>query len=306
MASNNEREIVQILNSTLGTPRKIKREYAYQCPFCKHHKKKLQIDINTQKWHCWVCDEKGRSIYKLLRKAGAGKTNLHKIAKLLDEYRPIQAVDEEVKVLTLPSEFLSLMYKQKDLEYNSAKKYLEKRGITAEDIIKHNIGYCSEGSYRGRIIIPSYDSDGSINYFIARSFYPNNTMKYKNPPASRDIIVFDNLINWNEPITLVEGVFDAIAIKRNAIPLLGKFLSKKLYSKIIMSGMKEVNIALDADARNDALKISKKLMDNGIIVNIIEFDDKDPSELGFVKMKKIMERKKEMNFQDLIFKKLSL
>ncbi len=35
-------------------------------------------------------------------------------------------------------------------------------------------------------------------------------------------IPFEIFINWNSPIIRCEGMFDAISIKRNAIPLLGK------------------------------------------------------------------------------------
>ena len=62
--------------------------------------------------------------------------------------------------------------------------------------------------------------------------FPNSKFKYKNPPMSKDTVGFELFINWNEPIVLCEGVFDAIAIRNNAIPLLGKFLSKTLLKKI--------------------------------------------------------------------------
>lgn len=56
-------------------------------------------------------------------------------------------------------------------------------------------------------------------------------MKYKNPPAPKDTVIFDLYINWNMPVILCEGVFDAIAIKRNAIPLLGKTVQDALLQK---------------------------------------------------------------------------
>ena len=51
-------------------------------------------------------------------------------------------------------------------------------------------------------------------------------------------------INCNVPIVLVEGVFDAIAIRNNAIPLLGKFPSKTLVKRLV-----DANI-LFGDANN--------------------------------------------------------
>ena len=51
------------------------------------------------------------------------------------------------------------------------------------------------------------------------------------PKVSKDIIGFNLFINWNEPIVIVEGAFDAIAVKRNAIPLFGKVILDKLFEE---------------------------------------------------------------------------
>ena len=82
-----------------------------------------------------------------------------------------------------------------------------------------------------RIIIPSYDSEGKLNYFVGRDFY-NSNFKYKNPPFPKDIVGFDLYINWSLPIILTEGVFDAMSIRTNAIPMLSKKPSKSLLRKI--------------------------------------------------------------------------
>ena len=144
------------------------------------------------------------------------------------------------------------------LSFNQAKSYLQKRNITEEDIIRYNIGYCTDGVYGGRVIIPSYDANGILNYFIARSFY-NSKLKYKNPPVPKDTVIFELYINWNMPIVLCEGVFDATAIKRNAIPLLGKTVQDSLLSKLVSNKASEVIIALDSDASEMVSKVSQKL-----------------------------------------------
>ena len=70
------------------------------------------------------------------------------------------------------------------------------------------------------IIIPTYDADGRLNYFTARSFEKEPYVKYRIPPASRDVVPNEHLINWNVPVILCEGLFDAIAIKRNDNPFI--------------------------------------------------------------------------------------
>ena len=90
-----------------------------------------------------------------------------------------------------------------------------KRGLRPEDIVKYNIGYCETGEYEDKIIIPSYDDDGKLNFFVGRSFYQSK-YKHKNPKVSKDIVGFDLLVNWDIPLVLCEGAFDAIAIRRNS------------------------------------------------------------------------------------------
>ena len=55
------------------------------------------------------------------------------------------------------------------------------------------------------------------------------------------------------PIILCEGLFDAMAIKRNAIPLLGKNIQSNLMKKIVTSVVNKIYIALDRDAIKQAL-----------------------------------------------------
>ena len=184
-----------------------------------------------------------------------------------------------------------------------ALRFLFKRGLSEEDILRYNIGYCTQGLYQNRIIIPSYDSDGILNYFIARDFYKGG-MKYKNPPISKDVIGFDLYVNWNEPIILCEGVFDAIAIKNNSIPLFGKTILPKLYKKIIEKRVRNIVISLDQDAFKDSLKMTNDFMDMGIDVRFVKLKGKDPSELGYEKMVSELFNSQRVNFKELMRMKL--
>ena len=174
------------------------------------------------------------------------------------------------------------------------------------DILMYSIGYCSSNGYSNRIIIPSYDADGKLNYFIARDMFPNSRMKYKNPPMSKDTVCFEMFINWNEPIVLCEGVFDAIAIRRNVIPLLGKFPSKTLVMRLVEKKVKKIYVALDRDAKKDAIKLSKFLMDYGIETYLLNMEDKDPSELGFKNFWELLKNTKQSKFSDIIKGRLNV
>jgi hypothetical protein len=113
-------------------------------------------------------------------------------------------------------------------------------------------------------------------------------------------VCFEMFINWNEPIVLCEGVFDAIAIRRNVIPLLGKFPSKTLVKRLVEKKVKTIYVALDEDARQDAIKLSKFLMDYGISTYLLNMKDKDPSELGFTKFWELLNSTQQSTFSDII------
>lgn len=301
--------VINILDDALGVGSSLKgNEQAHHCPFCHHHKKKLQINLDNQNWHCWVCNAKGRTINSLLRKLNVDIRSITKLKDIYGDTETTSSIPDEEPKLFLPKEFKQLYNKPKGLFnpiYNKAIHYLKERGITIKDIIKYNIGYCEDGLYGGRIIIPSYDSDGELNYFVARSFYEDEKMKYKNPPVSRDVIVFEDMINWNEPITLVEGVFDSFSVKRNVIPMLGKFLLSKLKNKIREKGVKEINILLDSDAIADSTKHADYFIKNGISVKNIIPEDKDAGEMGFQKVNDLIKKQTETGWDDLVLAKIN-
>lgn len=143
-------------------------------------------------------------------------------------------------------------------------KYLADRGVTTDDILRLKLGYCEEGPYYGRIIFPSFDDMGDLNFFVGRSFY-GSTMRYKHERYSKDIIFNDYLIDWREPVTLVEGPFDALKARDNAIPLQANLLipGTKLFSKIILSGV-DVYMALDKKEFDKQVRIMRDLVGYGM------------------------------------------
>jgi DNA primase len=308
LSYHDKQSVINILNDVLGVGTSMKGdEQAHHCPFCHHHKKKLQINLETQQWHCWVCDSKGKRIQSLLRKLHTDSHKLKKIFEIYgDDYITYTPSTEEKIELRLPSEFESLLKEPKGFNpvFRKVKEYAKARNITKEDIIRYNIGYCKSGMYAGRIIIPSYDENNRLNYFIARSVFPEEKFKYKNPPVSKNIIMFENQINWDEPITLVEGVFDAMAVKRNAIPLLGKFIPQKLNDSIYKRGVSEINILLDEDAQQQALRYTTQLQNQGITTKNIIPSEKDAGEMGFSQINTILKQSKKTEFSDIISQKL--
>lgn len=302
--------LVNLTNSVLGVGKRTARgNQAYSCPYCNHHKPKLEVNFTENKkgynpWHCWVCNKKGTKISSLFKKVKASPEKFQELYKLIGAEQEREQV-VNVKALELPKEYQSIL-NNSDIVAKHALAYLKRRGITEDDIVKYNMGYCDSGRYAKMIIIPSYDQNGGLNYFTGRSFEKNPYVKYRNPETSRDIIPFEMLINWDLPLVLCEGPFDAIAIKRNAIPLLGKNLQPNLLKKIVTSTVKKIYIALDSDARKQALKFAERFIDEGKEVYLVELEGKDPSEMGFAHFTNLIQNTFPLSQYDLMEKKLEL
>ena len=293
------------LQTILG-PSKIqqKYEYLYFCPLCSHHKPKMAINLSIGKWHCWVCQNKGASLFSLLKKLNASKNQFKQLAEILNVSYGHQEIDVQDYILSLPSEAIPLWKPSKDIIRQHALAYLQSRDISPYDIIRYKMYYAKEGIYSNRIIIPSYDEENQLNYFVARAFF-DSSLKYLNPPISKNIVGLGNTISWNYPIVLCEGIFDAIAIRNNAIPLFGKSIPSKIMGKIIEKQIKTVYLALDDDAISDSLDLSEMLMARDINVYLVNLGDKDPSKLGFEKMTEKLSNSKSLTFDSLIRSKIT-
>jgi len=289
-------------------------QYQFPCPHCiekygYQEARKYNLEVSFTKggvYQCWKCSSEGDdlmhgSIKKLIRLFGN--------EKLLDEYVSIihSIRDSELyklhfsdfdrtiiekEELKFPSTFK--MFKKDEKNHYGALKYLQDRGIGWNIIEKFKIGYTLREKddkmkkYSYRIIIPSYNSIGELNYWVGRDYLPKNPKfertKYSNPKAEKKEIIFnEDRIQWDADITLVEGAFDHIVVP-NSIPLLGKALDKdyKLYWDIVSRCNGNVNIMLDADAYQSVKEIYK-LLNHGRLYNKIRYipieEGEDPSSL---------------------------
>ena len=274
----------------------------YFCPKCNHYKRKFEVNLYSGKFHCWVCDVKGSNFFSLFKFLRASEADY----KILDGVQKhTQTVPKNSAECELPAEFISLgKYRKNNKMFNSAISYLVSRGINKEDIFRYNIGYCEEGLYKNRIVIPSYDRNEQLNFFSARDFTGNQFIKYKLAAYSKNIIGFESLLNFKEPITLVEGQFDAIAVRRNAIPLFGKTMSAKLKTTLLAEKPPRINVLLDSDARRDAITLCEFFLKSEIPVFLIDLDSKDAADAGFLKTWQHIYNSTELNFSKLIQIKL--
>tara|TARA_R110000803_G_scaffold74237_2_gene138292 strand:+ start:1970 stop:2908 length:939 start_codon:yes stop_codon:yes gene_type:complete len=306
--------LVNLVNKVLGKGKRTARgNQAHTCPFCHHHKPKLEINLTENKkgfnpWNCWVCGKKGKTLKNLFKQISAPTDIFQELNKLVKNVSDEGFTFKKIEQLELPKEFKTFINNDnpKNLTLRHALSYLKKRNVSKHDILKYNIGYCDYGKYSKMVIIPSYGEHGKLNYFTARSFEKDPYIKYRNPDTSRDIIPFELFINWDLPIILCEGPFDAMAIKRNAIPLFGKNIQPSLMKKLVESKVEKIYIALDNDAIKQALKFCEQLLNVGKEVYFVELQGKDPSELGFEDFTKLIQTVTPLTEYNLMEKKLQL
>jgi hypothetical protein len=302
---------IEIFTDILGAFKRQGNEYFFYCPKCNYKAPKLSVNFSKNKFRCFTCGLDGNpnwwgKLDRLVKEAASESEllrwfELTQTKQIFDLDRLSQAIisgdasiAEDVvptsKInleLEFPADFLNLHDFQ---DYKTAQEplqYLISRGIPIQTIHKWQMGYSLFGRYHHRIVVPSHDLHGRLNYFIARSYNPDCEYRYFNSRASKDIIFNEFWIDWSKGITLVEGVFDALKVSRgNAIPLLGSELSPKNYLfKKLLEHKPRIFLALDPDAKKRQTKIAKNLMAYGLEVISVtwkgdeDFGDKSPEEV---------------------------
>ena len=259
---------------------------------CSSHsrkdKKKLCLRVDNEYYHCWVCGFKGKGLSRFFKLYA---NRFHGEAKELFEKNVREKEEDEVPAIDLPDGFkiLADVAGRNDPDVNACKKYLIKRGLSPEKMWYFKLGAVSSGRYRRRIIIPSFDSEGVLNYFTARSI-DESSRKYMNPKVSRSEIIFNEInIDWNKEVTIVEGPFDLFNCNQNATCLLGSTLNEKhkLFNSIVKN-CTPVLLALDRDAESKTQKIASLLSSYDVQVRIMDTSKfEDVGEMDLESFKKL-------------------
>lgn len=295
-------KIYKILVSFLGESKqgcymKECENYQFDCPCCKEknngvNDKKYNLEVLLSptkglKFHCWKCGDSDRmkgSLSYLIKRYGGNNAYL----AYQDEMGCIRSVNlynipnfdeifclNEESILKLP-----LTFKKID-DINKVdkrlKSYLQKRRIDQNIIDRYGIGYTTwdetDWSLRNRLIIPSFNSSGVLNYWVGRDYMPekegvqnSRKTKYKNCNNDKKNVIFqESLINWDSSLILVEGAIDCLYFTGNAISLLGKKLTADtaLYEKLIRKANGPIYIVLDSDTDINETKKIYVLLNKG-------------------------------------------
>jgi hypothetical protein len=280
------KERVEILTRALGACTLDRKgiNAAFRCPDCGGSKKqKFIVRIDTGQYHCWVCDARGASITKVLRKLSPdvaarweGVTGSHQ-RRFLDE------VVETPKVeLPLGFRLLAECIDTRDPDTRACIDYIHNRGLGLREMWYFRFGFVRRGRLARRVIMPSFDSEGRLNYWTARAIDRDVIGKYVNPPIPRGEFIFNELnLDWRKELTLVEGPFDLTKCDSNATAILGSNMSRKsALFQAIASNRTPVVLALDSDMPEKQHKWAKALSEFDVPVRILDLGkNKDVGEM---------------------------
>jgi hypothetical protein len=270
---------------------------AAKCPSCgTSGKRKFSINIENWSCHCWVCGIKGKNLYRILFKH-VDENNAREFSERFLNQKILSSLKEEEFHVSLPGGFIPLCIElnSRDPDIRDCILYLKSRGIYERDLWYFKLGSSKIGKFRRRIIVPSFDSEGSLNYFSARAI-DESRYKYINSRAKKREIIFNEInIDWKKEITIVEGPFDLFKCNSNSTCLLGSVLSKGSYLfKKIVANQSPVLLGLDLDMKEKTLKIADLLSEYGCEVRILsmgKFNDVgEMSKNDFNKLKEISSR----------------
>jgi hypothetical protein len=234
------------------------------CPHCAKlynnyepdNKFNLEINLTKKVYKCWKCEISG-PIPKLLKYYA--KKDIYELyndnfdnVDFLESYKNDD--DEVYREVILPKEFIPFSRVETAIPmHNRAYNYIKKQRNISDKILKElNIGFCTEGYYENRIIIPSYDINGKLNYYITRTFV-NDKVTYLKPKITQDFIFNENRIDWSSTLYVVEGGFDYLSLPFNTLCLLGKEFIPYVFKKVIKYKSPLIFI-LDEDAIKQTIK----------------------------------------------------
>ena len=249
-----------------------KNEFSIRCPYCgKPGKSKFCIRLDTDVYHCWVCEIKGRGLAKVIHKVNPSKVKEYK--DKFDSSRKKFKETEEIEEIeiNLPKDFkLLARANTSDMNYSSVYTYAVSRGFTIPTLWNFRIGFSNEYEWKRRLIIPSFDCDGNLNYLIGRAIDSGEYFKYKNEEKPKKKIIFNEIdIDWDKPLLISEGPLDLVKVNMNKTCLLGSTLKEDylLFERIVRNNT-PVILILDRDAEKKAIKIADLLYKYNINVKI--------------------------------------
>jgi hypothetical protein len=294
--------ITSYLTKLLGKHKRSgrKEQHSFCCPACRYGSN-FEVNLDDPKhplMHCWYCDVSFRSWHKFFLKFWDNDRYRDFVSQtgIKDEVVKDKSESKLPEIIRLPEDFRFVL-DVKDIESMNGRYYARHiRQLSDEIIKKLDIGISSEPKFKNRIIIPSVDKKEKLNYFIARAI-DDRQPKYLNAEAEKTKIIFnERYIDYNRPLMIVEGIFDAakaMHVYDNVVPLLGSSFNEKfiLFENVVKNKTPLI-LSLDNNVKMKKVKILKTLLYNGIEVEVTPLTlDEDLGSSNIKDIEKIFEQR---------------
>jgi hypothetical protein len=204
------------------------------CPWCSSSsgKKNLAYFPESGYFSCWKCEEKGF---------------------VNSDSRPHIEVRLTAIPSSLPSNFKPINDEHHARRY---RDYLYRRNVPHEVIEDAQLHYGdSGGDFEGCIIFPDWHG-GLLRGWVARPLWMSRY--WNNEGLQREsLVLFQDRLDDDEPVVVVEGPLDALPHWPHCVALLGKPSERQL--QLLAATTKPVFFALDGDARGEGWAATQRL-----------------------------------------------
>jgi hypothetical protein len=244
---------------------------------------------------CGVCGWRSRTLLPIVRRFAKHLEHDYLVAfssPMFDDNETRNVVD----VVSLPQNIMPLVSLPQS---HRGVQYVLKRGCTERDMWRWRMMWIDSSENRNRVLMPSFDSNGALNFWVARAI-GDWKPKYVNSNVSANSIIFNEIdIDFKKTIVICEGAFDAIKCGDASVPLLGSALDEThiLFDAIVKNNA-SVILMLDADALRKAVKIARLLTSYDISVKIAR-SQPDPGSMSHKACAEAIKNALEFNWQTM-------
>lgn len=258
-------------------------EIAVQCPECpprgptEDRKKKLYVNPTKRVAHCFRCG------YTVGPKGFAQLLGILGLA-ITPSFLPA----ERGVTVTLPAHYSQDWFTPLG---ETVWAYLRQRHLSPAVIAGYQLGYCADGPYSQRVILPVYH-EGQLLTWQARHLHTTHPVKYLTAPKSPPHRLFNlSRAGRSGVVVLVEGIFDALRLPDFAIALLGKEWSSEKRAQLLQLHPHLVLLGLDRDGTATASANAIAYDLRGLVrVEPLPFDGKDLGSLSPAQVARLDER----------------
>lgn len=241
------------------------------CPFCitkvgKADKKgAFSVRVATGYYRCWRCGTTGR-------------------LKGYEDKEEIVEGFADIKLCERPEGFFALAEEpgRSALCLEPARDYLHSRGVVEQVWGAAEIGACPIGKYANRVVVPVLTPDRDWIGFVGRTWVDGTDRPYLNAAGmALGEFLFNHaalLVEAEDPVLVVEGVFDALALWPHAAAVLGQ--PKEAQIGALLEARRPVCVVLDGDVWEASRMLALRLRFEGQRAGFVRLPPKvDPDEV---------------------------